>query len=64
MRKFRYLQIEYNKYPSPEDLNKEGGDDWEVIEISPLERLFYNEVLDMFYDRKVYVVTFKKEIIC
>lgn len=64
MKKFEYLQVEYSDYPTAKELNEEGVEGWELIEIHQKERKnFYCEE-QTSYTQKIYLVTFKREILC
>lgn len=62
MKKIEYLQVEYSKYPSPEELNEEGVDGWELILISIVNKKFPYLNLKGYYTKEIYVATFKKEL--
>ena len=62
MKKFEYQQVEYSKYPSPEELNEEGMDGWEVIFMDKFEKEVYDPKFHVYYTKKIYRVTFKREI--
>lgn len=64
MKKFEYLQVEYSKYPSAEELNEEGEEGWEFIVIHQYEKRFFDSELDTYYTREIYLATFKREILC
>lgn len=62
MKKFEYLQVEYSKYPSPEELDEEGIDGWELIIISIVNKTFPYLNLKDYYTKEIYVATFKREL--
>lgn len=62
MKKYEYQQIDYSNYPSPEELNEEGINGWELIHIFPTEKKYYDTDLERYFSKKIYVVTFKREI--
>lgn len=63
MRKFEYCQIDYEKYPSEDTLNRMGGEGWELVCIEPFEKRFFDDDLAYSYTRKMYKTTYKEEII-
>lgn len=63
MKKFEYQQVEYSGYPSPEELNEEGIDGWEVIVIDKFSKELYDSELLIYYTRNFYRVTFKREFV-
>lgn len=62
MKKFEYLQVDYSRYPSPEELNEEGIDGWELILISIVNKTFPYLNLKDYYTKEIYVATFKREL--
>lgn len=62
MKKFEYLQVDYSRYPSPEELNEEGIDGWELIIISIVNKTFPYLNLKDYYTKEIYVATFKREL--
>lgn len=62
MKKFEYLQVEYSKYPSAEELNEEGKEGWEFIDKHQYEKIVFDSELDACCTRKIFLVTFKREI--
>lgn len=62
MKKFEYLQVEYSSYPTPEDLNKEGEEGWELVCIYQFKKRFFDTVLESYYEREIFKATFKREI--
>ena len=62
MKKFEYKQVEYSKYPSVEDLDKEGKEGWELIKIYQFKKTFYDSDVMMHYNQNIYLATFKREI--
>ena len=63
MRKFEYCQIDYEKYPSEDTLNRMGAEGWELVCIEPFEKRFFDDDLAYSYTKKLYKTTFKREII-
>lgn len=63
MKRFEYLQVEYSKYPTSEELNEEGMEGWELINIHQFKKEFFNNELEFYYDKTIYLVTFKKEVL-
>ena len=61
MKKFEYQQVEYSDYPSPEELNEEGVDGWELVHIYSFKRNFFDMDLEMWVSKEIFKVTFKKE---
>lgn len=62
MKKFEYQQVEYSHYPSLEELNKAGMNGWEFVHIFPTKRKYFDSVLEYYYTKEIYKVTFKREI--
>lgn len=62
MKRFVYHQVEYTHYPSAEDLNLEGIEGWELIQIFPTEREQFNSDFELHYTKDVYIATFKREL--
>lgn len=62
MKKIEYQQIEYSQYPSPEELNEEGIDGWDLIQIFPTKKQFFNSDFKCYYTKEIYKATFKREI--
>ena len=62
MKKFEYRQIEYNDYPSTEELNKEGVDGWDLVHIFPTKKYGFDRDLECIYEKDIYKTTFKREI--
>ena len=62
MKKFEYKQVDYNEYPIEIDLNKEGIDGWEIVDVFYFkDRIFdYDELGYILGDK--FRVTFKREI--
>ena len=63
MKRFEYKQVDYSNYPSPEELNKEGDNGWEMIFIYEFEKDCYDNEFEIYYSKKMYKVTFKREIV-
>lgn len=63
MRKFKYCQIDYTKYPSVEELDKMGEDGWELVCIEFFETKMWDVFLGSHYTKKFNKATFKREII-
>ena len=63
MKKFEYQQVEYSKFPSPEELDKEGVDGWELIHVHIFKKEFFDCELEYYYSKKIYKATFKREIL-
>ena len=63
MRKFKYCQIDYPKYPSEDELNKMGAEGYELVCIEPFEKRFFDDDLVYSYTKKIYKATFKKKIV-
>ena len=63
MRRFKYCQIDYTKYPSENDLNKMGEEGCELVCIETFEKKFFDDDLAYSYTEKIYKATFKKEIV-
>ena len=61
MERFEYQQIEYSHYPSPEELDEEGIEGWELIDVFPTKKQFWNPDLEYNYTKKIYKATFKRE---
>lgn len=62
MRKFKYCQINYTKYPSEDDLNKMGEEGWELVCIEFFETKMWDNELESHYTKKFNKATFKREI--
>jgi hypothetical protein len=62
MKKFEYLQVDYINYPSPEELNIEGENGWELILISIVNKTFPYLNLKGYYTKEIYIATFKREL--
>ena len=62
MKKFEYQQVDYSNYPSPTELNEEGADGWEWIHIHESKKTYYDYELEDYVTKKIYTVTFKREI--
>ena len=62
-KKFEYLQVEYSKFPSATELNEEGEDGWDLVEIHQEEKRFYDCDIEYSYIEKIYLATFKREIV-
>ena len=62
-KKIEYLQVEYSKFPSATELNEEGEDGWDLIEIHQEDKRFYDCEIEYFYIQKIYLATFKREIV-
>ncbi len=64
MRKiFNYCQIDYEKYPSEDTLNRMGAEGWELVCIKYLETKMWNNELECSYTKKFNRATFKREIV-
>ena len=61
MKKFEYFQVEYSKFPSASELNEEGANGWELIEIHQEDKRFYDCEIESYYIQKIYLATFKRE---
>lgn len=61
-KKFEYQQVEYSKYPSPEELNEEGANGWEIVMIDKFTKQFWDYDLECYYKQEFYRVTFKREL--
>lgn len=62
MKKIEYQQIEYSHYPSPEELNEEGIEGWELIYVFPTKKRCWNSDWEYNYTKEIYKATFKREI--
>lgn len=62
MKKIEYQQIEYSHYPSTKELNEEGLDGWDLIQIFPTEKQFFYSDFECYYTKEIYKATFKREI--
>ena len=62
MKLFEYQQVEYSKYPSPEELNEEGANGWEIVLSDKFIKQFWDSDLVCNYKKEIYRVTFKREI--
>lgn len=62
MKRYEYQQVEYSKYPSPEELNEEGVNGWEIVMIDKFTKQFWDNNLECYYKQEFYRVTFKREI--
>lgn len=62
MKKFEYRQVEYSHYPSPKELNKEGAYGWEMICTDEITRKYFDSELKSSYSKKIFRITFKREI--
>lgn len=63
MKKFEYLQVEYSKFPSPEELNKEGVNGWELIHVHIFKKRYFDSIIERYYEKEIYQATFKREIL-
>ena len=62
MRKFEYKQVNYNEYPVETDLNKEGINGWEIVDIFYFkDAVFDDDEYEYVLEDKI-KVTFKREI--
>ena len=61
MKKFEYLQVEYSKFPSASELNEDGVEGWELIEIHQEDKRFYDWDIESYHIEKIYLATFKRE---
>ena len=62
MKKFEYKQIDYIIYPTTDDLNKEGNDGWEIVDIFYFkDEVFDDDECEYVLEDKI-KVTFKREI--
>lgn len=61
MKRIEYQEIEYSHYPSPEELNEEGKEGWELIYVFPTEKKFWETDLEYYYTKEIYKATFKRE---
>lgn len=61
MKKYEYQQVEYNNYPSAEELNEEGMNGWELIQILHTKKTYYDSILSSYLKKDVYIATFKRE---
>lgn len=62
MKKFEYQQVEYDRFPSVEELNKEGVNGWEMIHVYTFKRGCFDSDLECYYAKEIYMVTFKREL--
>lgn len=62
MKKFEYQQVEYDRFPSVEKLNKEGINGWEIIHVHTFKRDYFDSGLECYYTKEIYKVTFKREL--
>lgn len=62
MKKFEYQEVEYSTYPSPEELNEEGIDGWELIHIFSTKRKYFDADFKYYFMKEIYLATFKREI--
>lgn len=62
LKKFKYCQIDYPKYPSVEELDKMGAEGCELVCIETFEKRFFDDDLAYSYTEKIYKATFKREI--
>lgn len=63
MKKFQYIQIDYNHYPSAKELDEEGAHGWELLFVYQFEKTCFDINLEYHYKKTVYRATFKREII-
>lgn len=63
IKKFKYCQIDYPKYPSVEELDKMGEEGWELVCIEFFETKAWDIFLESHYTKKFNKATFKKEIV-
>lgn len=63
MKRFEYKQVDYTRYPSASELNEKGNDGWEMIFIYEFKRDNFDDELEIYYTKKMYKVTFKREIL-
>ena len=63
MKKIEYQQVDYSQYPSPEKLNEEGDEGWEMICMDEITKKYFDTELESYYSQKIYRVTFKREIV-
>lgn len=63
MKKFEYLQVEYSSYPSPEELNIEGVNGWELTHIHIIKKRFFDSILETYYVKEIHQATFKREVL-
>lgn len=61
-KRFVYGEVEYNKYPSPIELNEEGLEGNELVCIHKVKKQFFDNVLEKYYEQEIYKATFKREI--
>lgn len=62
MKKFEYQQVEYKHYPSPEELNEEVANGWEIVLSDKFIKQFWDSGLECYYKQEFYRATFKREI--
>ena len=62
MKKFEYLQVEYSKFPSATELNEDGAEGWDLVEIHQEDKRFYDWDIESYYIEKIYLATFKREV--
>ena len=62
MKKFEYQQVEYNHFPSVEELNKVGVNGWEMIHVYTFKINYFDKILESYYTKEIYKVTFKREM--
>ena len=62
MKRFEYQEVEYSTYPSPEELNEEGIDGWELIDIFTTKRQYFDADAECYFIKEIYLATFKREI--
>lgn len=63
MKRFKYQQIDYSNYPSPEELNEEGDEGWEMICMDEITKKYFDTELSSSYSKNIFRVTFKREIV-
>ena len=62
MKKIEYKEVKYSTYPSPEELNEEGVDGWELVHVFTNERQYFDEDAECYFSEEIYLATFKREI--
>ena len=64
MRKiFNYCQIDYEKYPSEDTLNRMGAEGWELVCVEFFEIKTWDIFSESHYTKKFNKATYKREIV-
>lgn len=63
MKRFEYQQVDYSQYPSTKELNEEGDEGWEMICADEITKKCFDTERFSSYSKKIFRVTFKREIV-